>query len=218
MSDDVATPADEHDTTVIVQDTRVLEIAHRYANILTNISALIREQTRQADSPEARMRLHFVGERVKLFSRLQLLLADPERASLYDYLDRAADLWREISGDGIMVRFEGRRDLDPTGATQDLAFIAHELVSNAIRHAFPDGRGTILVRMERCGPADARLRIIDDGVGVVRSSDGDGAARDTDGGGLGLVLVERLSRSCHSSVTLSQNQPQGTVATVDYWL
>jgi two-component sensor histidine kinase len=79
---------------------------------------------------------------------------------------------------------------------QALGLIVSEVVSNAFKHAFPNGRaGAITVELDRIDATTARLRITDDGIGFT-------AAPDTSGMGGRLVsgFVQRLDgESAYSS-------------------
>jgi two-component sensor histidine kinase len=69
-----------------------------------------------------------------------------------------------------------------------LGLIVNELVTNAIKHAFPEGRpGMVRVRLQAAG-AQLRLDVEDDGVGLGARM-GTGPTRGT---GLGQDLVRAL--------------------------
>lgn len=61
--------------------------------------------------------------------------------------------------------------IDPLSVDRDqatpIALLVNEVVTNALKYAFPDGReGTIEIRLERRGGDRVRLSIADDGIGV----------------------------------------------------
>ena len=62
-------------------------------------------------------------------------------------------------------------DLDPTALTVETAIpcglILNELITNSLKHSFPDGRrGRIEVRLRENGPGQVSIGVRDDGVGV----------------------------------------------------
>ncbi len=74
----------------------------------------------------------------------------------------------------------------------DASLIAHVLLMNALKHAFPEGRsGTIHVTFLRSGPKHARLTVRDDGIGARAAAERSHAkARN---GHCGAGLVETLA-------------------------
>ncbi|MNL51917.1 Blue-light-activated histidine kinase 2 [compost metagenome] len=68
-----------------------------------------------------------------------------------------------------------------------LGILVGELVTNAVKHAFPGGRsGTITVSLKRDEAGVPRLTVLDDGVGI----SGEHLPGD---GGLGSVIVRQLA-------------------------
>ncbi len=77
-----------------------------------------------------------------------------------------------------------------------LGLILNELVTNSLKHAFPDGRkGILSVVLERFDDGTALLTVADDGVGMANDSAPDAAAA------LGVKLVETLSRQLDGDLT-----------------
>jgi two-component sensor histidine kinase len=84
------------------------------------------------------------------------------------------------------------------------ALILNELVTNAFKYAFPDGRnGRILVRFRESGPGSLELAIEDDGIGLPPGRLG--ARNDKS---LGLRIVGILTKQLDGS--LAQEECQGT--------
>jgi two-component sensor histidine kinase len=89
---------------------------------------------------------------------------------------------------------EVQLDLDRAVAC---GLIVNELVSNALKHAFPDGRqGTLWISLQALEANECLLRVRDDGVGMSKSIDPKTA--DT----LGLQLVNDLADQLHGSVAM----------------
>lgn len=63
----------------------------------------------------------------------------------------------------IRLQVEGRDVFLATDIAVPCGLIVHELLSNSLRHAFPEGRGTIRVRLERAADDLCVLTIGDDG-------------------------------------------------------
>jgi two-component sensor histidine kinase/DNA-binding response OmpR family regulator len=76
-----------------------------------------------------------------------------------------------------------------------LSLVINELVSNALVHAFPDGRsGTISISMRKIGRGGFEMKIADDGIGMSNTSEG--PSRQT----LGLNLVHSLMENLHGTM------------------
>jgi len=87
--------------------------------------------------------------------------------------------------------------------------IINELVSNALRHAYPDGRrGTLRVALVQNGDGTHTLTVKDDGVGLPDDIVLPPVAT------LGLALVETLSRQLGG--TLSIDRTGGTAVNVRF--
>jgi two-component sensor histidine kinase len=89
---------------------------------------------------------------------------------------------------------EVQLDLDRAVAC---GLIVNELVSNALKHAFPDGRrGTLWISLQALEANECLLRVRDDGVRMSKPIDPKTA--DT----LGLQLVDDLAGQLHGSVVM----------------
>jgi two-component sensor histidine kinase len=87
--------------------------------------------------------------------------------------------------------------------------IVNELVSNALKHAFPEGRtGSISVELRPDDEGRTILVVSDDGIGL--PAELDIARADT----LGLRLVGDLAEQLHGSVTMARHG--GTTVAVTF--
>lgn len=149
------------------------------------------------DGIDAGRRLNAMGIPVIYVSAMALvheLLYAPEDLDSFeldDYLHRLAALLR-AQFDGHGARIEVDAELDGTGTPLDAAvlcgLLVTELVSNALEHAFPDGKGgTVRVSARRLGPHGLALTVEDDGRGFAEGFD------PRQGESLGWKLVESLT-------------------------
>jgi two-component sensor histidine kinase len=100
------------------------------------------------------------------------------------------------------------RRVDPIGLTLEQAvpwgLIIIELVSNALKHGFPDGRGgTVTVEINRDGERHIRLSVRDTGVGLPDGVD------ITNTKTLGLKLVSGLARQSDGELTYAGANSHG---------
>jgi len=124
----------------------------------------------------------------------------------FDLSDFVRDLTAELSEPATRPEVVFALDLTPArvdaAKAAPLALLINELLTNALRHAFPEGRaGTILVKIV---PADGwlRIEIADDGVGDDNGRAGEGPEQQ-----FGLSLVELLGRQLQADVARPNAQP-----------
>lgn len=148
------------------------EIHHRVKNNLQIVASLLNLQANQISNPEARAEFALARDRIRALATLhRTLYAEDTLTSL-----NMAVFLRELCEQTLHIAGayeEGRIALDidcdnfwmdPDQAVP-LALIVTELVTNAIKYAFPDGRrGTITMRLHR-DDEQATLYIADDGIG-----------------------------------------------------
>jgi two-component sensor histidine kinase len=123
----------------------------------------------------------------------QLYLADyTGRLDLGSYLgELSTNLIRLLASQPSAVQLDLR--LDEVAAGVDVAvplgLLVNEFLANSLEYAFPDGRGTITVCLDRVVGGHVRLMLADDGVGL-----GKVAPTQTDSGrGFGLQLIPMLA-------------------------
>lgn len=143
------------------------ELNHRVKNNLATVSGLISLQLRQTGSvdPETlKSRLQAVTEVHALLYRA------PENdsvdlAQLFTRLAHSAAIVPPERGIVVDCDLEEGVAVGPDSATP-LALVVAELLTNAVKHAFPEGHaGRIALRLARSGDC-AALEIADDGVGM----------------------------------------------------
>lgn len=78
--------------------------------------------------------------------------------------------------------------------------IINELVTNSVKYAFPEGKGTIIIQFK--GQDELQLIIKDDGIGLPREIDLEHTET------LGLQLVLNLVKQLNGELTI--NRSQGT--------
>jgi two-component sensor histidine kinase len=151
---------------VALEDNRMLlrEVHHRVKNNLQTVSALIQLQPGPADGKEDLRRR--IGAMAALHE--QIYGSDQfDRLDIGAYIEALVARLRE--GYGGTIEVECRVAPVRIEADQALPFslIVNEVVSNAFKHAFPDGRrGRIRVSLEAAPDgSSATLVVRDDGVG-----------------------------------------------------
>lgn len=182
------------------QKTALLhEVDHRVKNNLQLISSLLRLQTRRTGDEGVRRALDGMHERVNAVATVHRRLFQNEDVDRFDVAEFVRDLVGDATGaagrEEIKVRLELERVDVPAANAAPLALVINELICNALRHAYPGGRGgEILVALARDGDG-CRIEVADDGAGM-----GDAAAGSAAGFGLTVVklLCQQLRAECET--------------------
>ncbi len=168
------------------------EIHHRVKNNMQVISSLLRLQSRTLQDPRAREALEECQSRIRSMSLVHESLyrsKDLSRIAFSEYLDTLVDHLRQayrITGDRIRLNVRAEAVTMNINTAIPCGLIITELISNALKHAFPGERsGTILVRLEMADPKTYRLTIRDDGVGLPAGLD----IRETETLGLQIIIT-----------------------------
>ena len=171
------------------------ELKHRLANSFQLLQAVIRIRLRSAADPESRRHLSWLLDVVTALGMLQQRIGLTGPTDFGAYLIEAASYWRRVCDGrpiGISLEVTGVQVSETQAAT--LALIAHELISNAIEHAFPSGRaGSIILSFSQRADGMRELVVRDDGQGL--GPGGDNCQ--------GLELVRGLAAHLGGSVTVA---------------
>jgi len=184
------------------------EIHHRVKNNLAVIGSLLYLRSGAMRDEDSRRILDECRERVRSMALVHERLYQSEDLSEVDFGEYAAELANEMLRNSSAARSDVRLvlDIDPTPLGIDRAIpcglILTELISNALKHAFPDGRsGTLRVELGKGASGGLDLVVADDGVGLPESDVSD------DDGTLGLRLVRSLARQLDAEITILRRRP-----------
>lgn len=175
---------ERHRVEALLQDTN-----HRIGNSLATVSSLLALQLMRTRSDEVRTALEAARLRVHAIAashRRLRLGSDLETTSANEFLSAVIDDMMATQNDASKAQIEADIEDIDVGARDatTIGILVSELVTNALKHAFPDGRrGTISVRLVREGDLPV-LTVADDGVGM---------PPDQDEGGLGSVIIQQLA-------------------------
>ena len=178
------------------------ELVHGVANNFAAVAALITLRSASISDTEAKAALDEAIEQVSVMGRVHRRLRAGGAGVSLD----SEQFFRELCGDleasmtrGRPLSIECKADSRPLCMDQAvlLGLIVNELVTNAIKHAFPDGRvGRVSVGFEALG-GQLRLCVQDDGVGFA-----DRNRRDT---GIGQDLIAGLSDQLGAELEVQSN-------------
>lgn len=184
------------------KESLLKEVHHRVKNNLQIISSLLRLQGAQIDHPIARAVLRDMQNRVRTMALLHENLYRSDnlaQVNLAAYFQGVcAQLFRSMVGQPELVKLEmavAPVSLDVNQAVP-CGLLVNELVSNCLKHAFPQGRsGVVSVELQPMAVGGAlRLRVSDDGVGLPAGFDIQNLHS------LGLQLVADLARQLQGAL------------------
>ena len=183
---------------LLAAETRLLdsgvmldEVNHRAKNNIQIAMSLLGLQMHATKSEEVRLELASAIRRLGNIAAAQLMLngqsPDDQLTSFRSYLTLiCSETHQSLGGERIALVVDTDELALDTSRAINLALIASEALTNAMKYAFPDGRqGTIRVDCHAHG-ATAALTIADDGIGFAATS------RE---GALGLRLVRTLAKA-----------------------
>jgi PAS domain S-box-containing protein len=185
------------------------ELTHRVKNSLQIIAAMVSIEARTHKSGEGKAALERVSHRINALGHLYSKLSQADTIEAVDaatYLDELChDLIASVNEEGgtsIVLNTDIDNALLPTDRAIPIGLIVNELVTNAVKYAFPgDTNGTILVTLRRA-PGELRLVVADNGQGA------DPRRADS---GLGGRLVEGFAQQLGGQLKRESNSRGTTV-------
>ena len=188
-----------------LQEKEVLlkEIHHRVKNNLQVISSMLNLQSGYVTDEQALATFQDSQNRVRSMALIHETLYQSENLALVDFGDYieklAAYLVRSYSISGVQLEIKS----EPVHLGIDTAvpcgLILNELISNALKHAFPDGKpGQISLSLHKKADNQAWLSIADDGVGLPAGLD------IYNSPSLGLQLVHALVGQLGGNLKIKQ--------------
>ncbi|MEO7731915.1 MAG: PAS domain S-box protein [Kofleriaceae bacterium] len=185
------------------------EVHHRVKNNLQVIASLINMQRRKIDNAEVRDALEECQSRVLAIALIHEKLYqsdDYSRVPFYEYLrSLAANVFDMTGVSPAAIRLV--LDIEPISLPVDKAIpcglIVNELITNALKHGFPDEReGTVRVKLT-ASAGRLRLCVQDDGVGLPLG------VRLHESQTLGLQLISTLCEQLDATVEVQAGEGVG---------
>jgi two-component sensor histidine kinase len=189
-----------------------IEVSHRIRNSLQIVVGLIGHEAKRTTVPSVegyeamKARIGAMAELYDLISRSGRGRTVPVDAYLREITETmSASLLGETSGIKIEVKAEPL-DIDSDRALP-FGLLVNELVTNAIKHAFPDGTGRVVLSVEQIG-GQIELTVADDGVGVKNGE----SAKTTKTHGADYVAV--FVRQLGGTIAVSGSEGTGTIVRI----
>lgn len=186
------------------------EVDHRVKNNLTMIGSLLRLQVRAIDDPQTAAKLDSMLERVDALAVVHRQLYQSSDLATFDIGSFAENLTRDVVGSSgrtdIVVNMETQPLFVDAAHASALGLIVNEILFNAIKHAFADGRPGTLGVVVKSDDERGMIRICDDGPGLPSTKRSKS---------IGMALITRLARQAGAEATWSDNNP-GACVTITF--
>lgn len=188
------------------KSTLLNDLQHRIKNSLALITSLIDLEQERADHPETKSALIDLSNRVRSLASLYAILYEAkgtQKIQLDLYLEKVA---RELIGsylapqNGLRINFSCERVMVDARQATSLGLILNELLTNTVKHAFPDRQpGQVWVRLQQL-TGWIELEVANDGTPPPSNFD---PARSP---GLGLQIVQILAAQLKGNLTYNQGE------------
>lgn len=183
------------------------ELTHRVMNSLQIIASMVMIEARSHKSGEGKAALERVSHRINALGQLYSKLSKADTVEAVDAATYLDELCRDLiasvhkeGGTSLVLKTDIESELLPTDRAIPIGLIVNELVTNAVKYAFPgDTKGTVMVTLKRM-PGELHLTVADNGQGVdLRRADS----------GLGGRLVEGFAQQLGGQLK-RESDSQGT--------
>jgi two-component sensor histidine kinase len=185
------------------------ELSHRFNNDMQMLVGLLRSEA--AVEPLAALPLQRAAGRLQVVGRVHRRLlgsGGTTEVNIRDFLgELVADMRAAMDqARPIAITLDAEPHLVPARTASDVGLAANELVTNALKYAFPgDREGVVRISFAQGEDGMFLLSVSDNGVGMGRGSGG----RQ---GGLGMRLLRALAAQLGGRLELRSGEVGGTVS------
>ena len=211
----------ERDRQLATTKLLIRELEHRTKNNFAMVSALLNMQSRNHTSSKVKDALEMASSRVNSF------------AAIHDSIYRSGDFQKEIDiaeylealCESLQKAFSSNSNINITLSATScrmerdkavaLGLILNEVVTNAVKHAFPDNR-TGIIQISFLAPTAQpwSLTISDNGCGMEGEAAKKPAGKDKKkGGGLGTRLMNTFAQNADAEIDVKTSR-EGTIFTL----
>jgi len=207
----------EHRLRESLREKNVLlsEVHHRVKNNLQIVSSLLNLQGSNLEQPQARRAFAEARSRIQSIALVHEKLYQSPNLSHVSFTDYTSELLNALnhaqagSTRGIALELRGDAVELNTDVAITCGLILNELVTNALKYAFPEGRrGAIVVEIRQTAPNTIALSVRDDGVGLPHEVDTKAPAS------VGLSLVTALASQLDAELAVKRDP--GTEFRLDF--
>jgi PAS domain S-box-containing protein len=178
------------------KDVLLQEIHHRVKNNLQLVSSMLSLQGDELGDGA----LTELQNRVRAMALVHEVLygmQDLSRIRFDEYIETLVEELRQVyAAGGVELDLRLEEVYLPIETAVPFGLLVNEIVSNAFKHAFPDG-GPGEIQVELARSAGTRVRVADNGIGLPE--------RPATGATLGLVLIDELLVQLGATVDLRRD-------------
>lgn len=209
----------------------LVEMSHRVMNDIQMLVGVLHAEAAQAADPGATDALRAAAGRVRVLGRVHERLSaqrgtGPTEAAGVAAADSrpfieglVADLRAGVDGlRPVSLAVSAESHQLPLAALGNLGLVVNELVTNALKHAFPGGREGVVRVAFRCEGGTCELAVADNGVGVAaaggagaRPARAPSAEPPGAGGGQGGRLLRALAAQLGGRLEVAAGEVGGTL-------
>jgi two-component sensor histidine kinase len=183
------------------------ELQHRVMNSLTLLSSVLDMQRRHVRSADAREHLERARDRVVAMATVYRYLYQTNTSEDVEFsgflgviCEESQNAYAGVHKPIITVDAD-RLELSGSHAIS-LAMLTHELITNALKHAYPEGQpGPIDVTLKRCGKDSVELRVADQGRGMPEDFQVDQSSS------LGMRVIATTVRQLRGTLDINRLEP-----------
>jgi len=188
-----------------VQAMLLHEVDHRVKNNLQIVASMLAMEARAMPDPGVAQRLQGILARIEALSTVHRRLYQSDDLMSFDVAEFARDIVINLVGSTGRPNIEVSLALEPAflpaRLAAPLALVFNELVTNALKHAFPDRRaGRITVEIATAHD-QLRITVADDGAGL--------SDQPTGPGSFGRRLIDALVQQLGATATWTALLPSG---------
>jgi two-component sensor histidine kinase len=202
---ELARVVEEQKATLAQRDLLLREVYHRVKNNLQMVDGRLVMQTRQLTDPDARKALRGLRDRIFALGLVHQQLMSSSDLKTFDIAPFLSELSSNIVDGGADDAVALSVEAIPLDVGLDFAIplglLVNELVTNSLKHAFPDGGGEIEVNLSRTDGGELLLVVADNGRGYSHQASNSGAPK-----GLGSTIIKGLVAQMEGTIMVESKQ------------
>jgi PAS domain S-box-containing protein len=157
----------------------LVEVNHRAKNSLSVGASLLQLQGRRQADPQTKALFVESADRLSAMARVHDMLSRSEQGQRVDvatYVSELCEALKSLTAGDERISLRARTEEDiliDADAAFPLGIVLTELITNAVKYAFPGDRsGSIVVQARRSGPGRVEIIVRDNGIGMTNYREG----------------------------------------------
>jgi two-component sensor histidine kinase len=202
---------------IATREAMLREIHHRVKNNLQIVTSLLNLQAKSVQGDSAQRAFSDIQTRVRALALVHRYLYesdDLQSVNIGAFLKELAaslQLAYGMSEEQVAIEVEADAVWDVSDRAVPLALFMTEAMTNALKHAFPQGRrGIIRILLKSLPGSIVRFSVDDNGIGLTEAQ----TVAQGSGANLGMSLIKAFARQVDGKLTISG--PPGTVVAIEF--